>query len=701
MGQSYIVIPGFDDMYIRVDIAKNMTPGGKIDERYILVYSEYDSIEKDIKKRSYSSIDELEANLKRLVKEGHIDVERGEIIDLKSEIANLYTDIKKNNEDTQVIAYERSGWILPRRKTGMEYLAYSDFVFCIDKTEEDKVQNQSSKQVGEVDHTFEGLDGIKDIQLFSREKEDEDTVEVPYNTPIRGISHAKDAFCYGEEWVKHDWKIDDNVNRKLKTYMTGKPKAQILFASNFNGIVYQALDLANVAYGDERTLLSVTGPTDTGKTAFTKTFKEFMFDNKSFVDNKATKSRVDDHIKQSGIMPTIYDDISTQKRSTREWISELFDLASSTGRDTQRSKGIKIYSQIIASCEEESRLSIFINKDREHQKGSKFRLLEMMVTASDFISSNEDFTDVQNMFKQTNAGILKVFDIMAEIRYGLADLVENYRNAYDVLKRGLTQKYKGQKAVGVNALINRYSEKLAVYLISCMITSHAFDNLELCEKNKIGNVLVDIIAYIEEELEYPEEYINFPDESKGYKKAIRFALKMDEYLKKWSEYLANNPNEYMWDVHIGCYATAHNGSPNKKYDKIWIPVKYVKSLCEAIDEDKDPKWIIENANSTKLSDEHKNIIKWLKKIKIRHEKFNETIIEDGSSNKLGFKKTLANQKDQYVLVFNYGTSAIRILDDLYYMTWGGTDPTNVEYDGVDEADLTEKQREIRDNSNNT
>lgn len=96
MGQSYIVIPGFDDMYIRVDIARNMTPGGKIGERYILVYSEYDSIEKDIKERRYSLIDDLEICLLEAPKDtSNVENEDGRIVEFP--YRSSYCEVYKPN----------------------------------------------------------------------------------------------------------------------------------------------------------------------------------------------------------------------------------------------------------------------------------------------------------------------------------------------------------------------------------------------------------------------------------------------------------------------------------------------------------------------------------------------------------------------------------------------------------------------------
>ncbi len=768
MGQSYIGIKGSNGVAVRIDVARNITNmGSKIRAGYILVYSKYSTRRKKALSRKYSLIEDLRSVLKEINENGDAEIAPSEIKLIKNKIDAIKSEIQNGTIKPEVLAYERPGWIrYDDIDTEREVLAFEDFIFTVKSRQFNEVQdNQGLDQsITEIEAQLAEMKNSQIIDNKTSLGNNAFGIEVPYNTKIEGIENYENAFCYGNKALKknvnwqevHEFRIDPNLSENLSQYLQGKPKAQIIMASMLNGLVYQALDIDanNEARKDERTLLSVTGEDGQGKSFATKAFKKFMFGNANSVSNDTTDSAMDSILKASGIEAVIYDDISTEKRARNEWIRKIFSLANPTGRINKNAEKETIYSQVMISCEIGSRLTKFIKEDKANEKGSKARLFELHIQANDICAKSENINDVEAMLMKTNAGVLKVYESLVNNQWGISEIVASYKSIEEMLRDKMS-KALDDEVEDYTASVNRYASKLAVYATSVAMTSNTFGINSTTQRNAVLDTLVKTIKDMEDYLNKEDDLCLEYDEVE-IKQAFGMLIDVLNYLNKYSDYVADTPSDYSDMRHIATLATAHSGSPNAPYDKIWIEKKYLENLITAAEkegalreererekeaekkaaeierelannssealekfklkieeieqrykeqekqEENDKtkykfspdKYVLHKADK-KLSEQHKKIIKKLQIMGIHRNEDDGRIIEAPKDNKLYCKKKINGAYDQNVLVINYEGLLDRLLDELDNKNKYFVDSRSISYKFVDDADLTEEQLELK------
>lgn len=296
---------------------------------------------------------------------------------------------------------------------------------------------------------------------------------------------------------------EEEFCKYLASLVNDLPKTQIVLGFELSGILRQALYLKGISLGEVSSCLSVSGSSGCGKSLVTNGLRNMLFSESGNYSSDMTEIKIGETLKNAGICPSIFDDMSVNGRLTmgarQELTQRIYRIASGRARLTARdTREENVFSPYIESREEGFSVKKMITSVSRID-GYGYRVIELDVRRG---SENEDeehpnfddcltksrehadnWNDGQNKFHGQAMQFIRCFLLNHE-----ENLLSEYKSVQDMIIRALGERQK-QAEDGFNLLDKRVANRLAVVVLSLKIAAETY-KLEV-DLNKVINILLD------------------------------------------------------------------------------------------------------------------------------------------------------------------------------------------------------------------
>ncbi len=660
--RNFIQLKGIGDMWFRFDIAKNVqwnhNGKGASQLKYPVIITMYDRSTQKVVARDISSISDISNKINKYSEEGLLWYDESMVEAVAGSISAIYGLVSEGEISPSVVAYNKEGWIAD------DMVAYGDRVFVCSRQGKNKFKPSIKKKEMNPFSNIAELEKKEESTVACKNKQLDDQWEIPYNTAIPNIKHYINGFCYGQgKWKPQDYCFEAEFEKDALQYFKNKPKAQIIYASMLNSLIYQALHFTHKTQRDELTILEVCGAKSTGKSSFTKSFATCVFgcdnSNTEFRTPFSSEAAFDKFRKERGIKSTVCDDNSSKMQTSQQVAQWVFQMGKGISRDNMRTAAENIYSQLVLSSEKKDSLARILAADnRMKTEGQKYRFISLEMSRKDFCFPSDDFGEMRKLFLDQSTWILKVLECLAVNGWTMSKIADLFEVYTDVIKMPFDAINSAQR---VQLDKERWSPKVAVYAVSAEILKATFA-MSGTKPAIVDNVfdINKVIAEIVKSVYKTERILN------KEMNAQQLARKFLYYVSEHSEFVANSPAEYDPQLHWACIGSANSNSPTMDMNRIWVPSEKIYSLIEAIKEDLSPEFVLETERNKNAKDYQ--ILGELSQMRFDDDlEYGDTIIE-AASKKLAQRKTVGLEKrkivDKYVVVFNIQTLLMRLLNDL-------------------------------------
>lgn len=295
---------------------------------------------------------------------------------------------------------------------------------------------------------------------------------------------------------------EEEFCKYLGDLVNGLPKAQIVLGYELSGILRQALYLKGVSLSELSSCLSVSGRSGCGKSLVTNGLRNMLFSESGNYSSDMTEIKIGETLKNAGICPSIFDDMSVNSRLTmgarQELTQRIYRIASGRARLTARdNQEENVFSPYIESREEGFSVKKMITSVSRID-GYGYRVFELDVRRGsvdeDEEQSNFDdcltksrehadsWNDGQNKFHGQAMQFIRCFLLNHEEK-----LLSEYKAVQDMIVKTI-EKRKEQEEYGSKLLDHRVANRMAVIVLSLEIAAETY-KLDV-DINKVVNILL-------------------------------------------------------------------------------------------------------------------------------------------------------------------------------------------------------------------
>lgn len=301
---------------------------------------------------------------------------------------------------------------------------------------------------------------------------------------------------------------EEEFCKYLGDLVNGLPKAQIVLGYELSGILRQALYLKGVSLSELSSCLSVSGRSGCGKSLVTNGLRNMLFSESGNYSSDMTEIKIGETLKNAGICPSVFDDMSVNSRLTmgarQELTQRIYRIASGRARMTARdNQEENVFSPYIESREEGFSIKKMITSVSRID-GYGYRVFELDVRRSyvdeDGEQSNFDdcltksrehadsWNDGQTKFHGQAMQFIRCFILNHEEK-----LLSEYKAVQDMIVKTI-EKRKEQEEYGFKLLDHRVANRIAVIVLSLEIAAETY-KLDV-DINKVVNILLSESAKV-------------------------------------------------------------------------------------------------------------------------------------------------------------------------------------------------------------
>ena len=301
---------------------------------------------------------------------------------------------------------------------------------------------------------------------------------------------------------------EEEFCKYLGDLVNGLPKAQIVLGYELSGILRQALYLKGVSLSELSSCLSVSGRSGCGKSLVTNGLRNMLFSESGNYSSDMTEIKIGETLKNAGICPSVFDDMSVNSRLTmgarQELTQRIYRIASGRARLTARdNQEENVFSPYIESREEGFSVKKMITSVSRID-GYGYRVIELDVRrgsiSEDGEQSNFDdcltksrehadsWNDGQNKFHGQAMQFIRCFLLNHEEK-----LLSEYKAVQDMIIEAM-KKRKKQEEDGFKLLDNRVANRMAVIVLSLEIAAETY-KLDV-DIDKVVNILLSESAKV-------------------------------------------------------------------------------------------------------------------------------------------------------------------------------------------------------------